>query len=76
MNLETGDILQLNNVCYVSIHFSCHFLVRIRAHDDTVLCLPAFVACKGVVAHISNNARFINVLPEYQDPLLVRKRYH
>src|SRR5215216_4739346 len=55
MNLKIGDILQLNNVCYVSIHFSCLFVVHIRAHDDTVLCLPAFVACEGVVAHISKN---------------------
>src|SRR3989337_3232492 len=28
-NLETGDILQLNNVCYVSIHFSCHLFISV-----------------------------------------------
>ena len=49
MILETGDILQLNNICYVSIHFSYLYVLRIHAHDGTVLCLPAFVACKGVV---------------------------
>ena len=63
MILETGDILQLNNVCYVSIHFSCLFVICIRAHDGTVLCLPAFISCKGVVAHISNNTRFIMSYP-------------
>ena len=70
MILETGDILQLNNVCYVSIHFSCLFVIRIRAHDGTVLCLPTFVSFKGVVRKIHN------VLPEYQDSLLVSKGHH